>query len=670
MSFLQPMLLAALPLAALPLIIHLINQRRYQTMPWAAMMFLLAANRMSRGYARIRQWLILALRTLAIAALVFAAARPLAGGLLGLAAGGKADTTLILLDRSPSMQQRLPSGMSKLEAARAQLAETLTSLRSSRWILIAGGAQELVEINSPANLTDSPHTAPLAAATDLPAMLQQAHDYIKANTPGRTEIWIASDLRENDWQADSGRWKSLRDSFLEFPQKVRFHLLSYESGAQRNLSVRVTSVRRESDDGAASAVISAVVRREASVEQSPAQAMQTIGLKLEIDGARSETAIELAGDRYELVDFPIALGSETTRGWGRVSLPADGNPADDQFYFVFDDPPPRQTVIVTDDPQHVDAVRLAAEISADGSQAASAEIWEPGQLDAVVWEEAALVAWQAPLPTGSTADLVQQFVDRGGQIVFFPPRTPTSDGVFGVRWQAWQETDSPLAVETWRTDQDLWAQAASGASLPVGKLQVGRFCTLAGDVTHLATLAGGAPLLARAMTDQGGAYFCTTTVKPGESSLAADGVALYVGIQRAIAAGAAVLGDARLVEPGERASTPDAESWRQLAGDERALSIEYPWLRGAYAQGDRLWAVNRPAAEDAANIISAEQIDRLFVGLDYSRASAGAAEANLVQEIWRACLVGMLVALLLEAVLCLPRVQPADPVSLRTGSVA
>ena len=75
MSFLQPWMLFALPLIALPVIIHLINQRRYQTMPWAAMMFLLAANRMSRGYARIRQWLILAMRVLALAALLFAVSR-------------------------------------------------------------------------------------------------------------------------------------------------------------------------------------------------------------------------------------------------------------------------------------------------------------------------------------------------------------------------------------------------------------------------------------------------------------------------------------------------------------------------------------------------------------------------------------------------------------------
>ena len=44
MTFLQPWLLMALPLVALPLIIHLINQRRFQTVQWAAMRFLLAAK--------------------------------------------------------------------------------------------------------------------------------------------------------------------------------------------------------------------------------------------------------------------------------------------------------------------------------------------------------------------------------------------------------------------------------------------------------------------------------------------------------------------------------------------------------------------------------------------------------------------------------------------------
>src|SRR5919198_28008 len=106
MTFLQPLLLFALPLVALPILIHLINQYRYQSIRWAAMIFLLAANRMSRGYARLRQWLILIARVLAVTGLIFAISRPLASGWMGLTAGGRADTTIIVLDRSPSMNEQ------------------------------------------------------------------------------------------------------------------------------------------------------------------------------------------------------------------------------------------------------------------------------------------------------------------------------------------------------------------------------------------------------------------------------------------------------------------------------------------------------------------------------------------------------------------------------------
>ena len=137
MSFLQPWLLAALPLVALPIIIHLINQRRFQTIPWAAMMFLLAAQRMARGYSRLRQWLIMLFRMLVIAGLVMAVSRPLSSGWLGLVGGGQADTTIVLVDRSPSMQATAAgTGQSKLETGNAQLVRILSTLSSNRWVLI------------------------------------------------------------------------------------------------------------------------------------------------------------------------------------------------------------------------------------------------------------------------------------------------------------------------------------------------------------------------------------------------------------------------------------------------------------------------------------------------------------------------------------------------------
>ena len=157
MSFLQPMLLAALPLVALPIIIHLINQRRYQTVRWAAMMFLLAANRMSRGYARLRQWLIMAMRMAAIAGLIFAVSRPLSGGWLGLTAGGRADTTIVVLDRSPSMQQvGADARGSKLETGVRQLVATLETLGSARWVLIDSTTNKPRELEKIADLLTTP----------------------------------------------------------------------------------------------------------------------------------------------------------------------------------------------------------------------------------------------------------------------------------------------------------------------------------------------------------------------------------------------------------------------------------------------------------------------------------------------------------------------------------
>src|SRR5438309_9268332 len=150
MSFLNPILLVGLPLIALPIIIHLINQRRYQSIRWAAMMFLLAANRMSRGYARLRQYLIMLFRMLAIAALIFAVSRPLASGWFGRTAGGRPDTTIILLDRSPSMRQQGPGTViSKLEAGRQQLARTLAVLGSGRWVLIESTSNGARAIEAP-----------------------------------------------------------------------------------------------------------------------------------------------------------------------------------------------------------------------------------------------------------------------------------------------------------------------------------------------------------------------------------------------------------------------------------------------------------------------------------------------------------------------------------------
>lgn len=657
MSFLQPLLLAALPLVALPIIIHLINQRRFQTIRWAAMMFLLAANRMSRGYARLRQWLILLFRMLAVAGLIFAVSRPLASGWLGLTAGGRPDTTLILLDRSPSMSEHGPGTVtSKLDTGRRQLARALSTLGSTRWVLIDGATNQPRELESPDQLATLPATELTSASADLPALLQAALDYLAANKAGSTEIWICSDLRQHDWNPGSGRWRSLRDRFRELPQGVRFHLLTYPQPAPGNVAVRVTDVRREQTATEAAVLVSLWLTRDDS-----AAPQTSIPIQFEIEGARSELTVDMSGSQHELLNHRIPIDRRQERGWGRVSIPQDGNPADNEFYFVFDQPQPRRTVIVADDPLAARGLQLAAAISPEPNLTVSADVVTTEDLPTMDWDSVALLLWQAPLPVGAAAEPVQTFVARGGQVVFFPPQSPASDHFAGVAWRDWSESREGMAVETWRGDQDLLGNTRSGAALPVGELEIRRYCALAGEHTPLATLRGGAPLLARVSTNRGGVYFCATTPAPGDSSLADNGVVLYVLIQRALAAGAAELGTTRALVAGDVGGEP-TEDWRRRAGPVEALSTEYAFHAGVYATGDRLLALNRAAAEDDPAVVADARLDELFQGLDYVRVDDRAGSlAALIQEIWRVFLAAMMIALVVEAALCLPRVAPAAP---------
>jgi hypothetical protein len=651
MSFLQPFMLFGLPLVALPIVIHLINQRRYQTTRWGAMMFLLAAQRMSRGYARLRQWLILLFRMLAVAGLVFAVGRPLASGLLGLAAGGRADTTIVLLDCSPSMQQReAGAGLSKLAAGRRQLADALSTLGSSRWVLIDSTTNQPDELPSPSAIVDIARAEATGAEADLPAMLETARNYMQTNHTGRTEIWICSDLRENDWHADSGRWRTLRESFLELAQGVRIHLLAYPQTAPGNTAVRVTGVRRQQSGERAELLVSLVLSREGQVDGKA-----TIPVEFQIEGARSQVNIEIVGSQYELKDYRIPLEGKHERGWGRISIPADANLADNDFFFVFDKPAPRNAIIVSDDPQAAWPLQLAASISPDPAYACAAEVVPREQLSGAAWEKTSLLIWQAPLPQDATAKLVQTFVERGGQVIFLPPRVSDAQEFLGMRWGEWVADDEETSVETWRGDQDLLVHTRTGQSLSVGDLKVKRHCRLSGEVTTLAALRGGAPLLARVATEHGGVYFLATTPAASDSSLASDAVVLYAAVQRAMASGTTVLENTRNLIAG-RPPSGIPQSWKRLAGDESGLSTDYSYCPGVYQAGDRLLAVNRAVAEDHAAALNDERVVGLFQGLDFARVddSAGSSQA-LVQEIWRMFLQAMIVALICEAALCLPK---------------
>ena len=79
MNFLNPVFLAGLAAAAIPILIHLFTRRQPKSIPFSSLEFLAEVHQSEIRRLKLKQWVLLALRTLAIAALAIAMAKPLAG---------------------------------------------------------------------------------------------------------------------------------------------------------------------------------------------------------------------------------------------------------------------------------------------------------------------------------------------------------------------------------------------------------------------------------------------------------------------------------------------------------------------------------------------------------------------------------------------------------------
>ena len=110
MTFLNPAILIGLAAAALPLIIHLFNIRKVKNIEFSTLMFLEEIQKNKIRRIKIKQWLLLLIRTLLIIFIVLPFARPTLEEIsLGNNSSTKA-TIAVILDNSFSMQLKKEKG--------------------------------------------------------------------------------------------------------------------------------------------------------------------------------------------------------------------------------------------------------------------------------------------------------------------------------------------------------------------------------------------------------------------------------------------------------------------------------------------------------------------------------------------------------------------------------
>ena len=678
MGFLQPLALIALPLIGLPILIHLINQHRHRTIPWAAMMFLMRAKRMSKGMARLRHFLILLMRVLAVAALIFVVSRPLSGGWLGSLGMSKPDATLILLDRSASMEiQDLQAGQSKRFAALQKLAQLLEQGDyGTHLVLIDSASGQLQEVDSPKALLGLPTTESSATSADIPGMLESALAYLKANKSGRVDVWICSDLSENDWDVESGRWQAIREEFAQL-EGVHHFLLAYADLPSDNLSVRVENVQRWERGNDAELVLDVVVRSKSTgwVTQPVHTTRKRFPIEFEVNNVRSVVEVELDRQGASLQGHRIPIDTKLRSGWGSVGLPGDANPLDNRFFFVFSEPPVRRAVVVSDDVKNGEAFRRALTIPIDPRFQHQVDIISVDRVAEIDWKSTGLLIWQAALPRGSVADQIAQFVDTGRVVIFFPSSQNADEQLFASRWKDWQTPGSQqvFGISWWRGDTDLLAHVESGDALPLNELRTYRYRSFESTGTPLARFDDDASLLTRVATDHGAVYFCSTLPTAQFSSFEREGVIFYVILQRALDQGCRALAVASQRDANLDVLA-DRNEWELVAPEDNSPLLSQSGLHaGVYRDGAYWTAVNRSHIEDSAVAVPVEAVDALFDGMSYRRIDVDVGDTSaLASELWRIFLIAMIVALLVEAVLSLPsrrvRTTPLIDLTVSGGS--
>ncbi len=308
-EFADPSLGFGLLLAALPLILYILERRRTPSVDWPAMRFFLTDLQRAIRRMRLRELLLLAIRTALLLGLALAMMRPGRGiERPRTAQSDPVDGLTILLDNSLSMAARAPGdrGGSRWETARGAAIDLIGRLS-------AGGMAQVVALaGTPVTLSPAPFRSREDAAAavreaslaggeaSIPAGLDLAASLFSspaAPLPGpRREIAILTDMQRRSWSMEDGeRWAFVLGRLARLDPPPRLTVV--DLGDERPSNHAVIDLATLSP----LAIVRRPVEIVARVARWGGAPPPALAASLSIDGAVQETQ-------------PIRLGEDSSDG--------------------------------------------------------------------------------------------------------------------------------------------------------------------------------------------------------------------------------------------------------------------------------------------------------------------------------------------------------------------
>ncbi|MEK7250949.1 MAG: BatA domain-containing protein, partial [Bacteroidota bacterium] len=427
MTFLNPLLLFGLIASAIPIIIHLLNLRKLKTIEFSTLQFLKELQKTKMRRVKIRQWLLLALRTLLVIAVVMAFSRPaLRGSLAGFGLGGSthAKTTMvILLDDSPSMNVRNERG-----AFFAQAKEAAAHILD---LMKEGDETYLIKLSEIKHATSF---TPSHAATPLKKMLEQLNPSqetasfrdafgVAAKILGESknfnqEVYLMTDAQATQF----AQAKVSLDTTDLFDDKVKFFLTDARSGTTNTIE----------NAGIASAEITSKI-----IAQNKPLTLQASIRNASASGLRNSVlSVYLDGSRVLQHSLDIASNSSTTptlsvipkrRGIlkGYLQLEDDVFELDNRRYFALNVPSNIRVLCVG--ASHNDSRLLSLALTLD-KDSNTTGLFSVEQIIETQLSSYDLNKYDVLMLSGvkdfssGEADRIAQFVNAGGGVMMFAGR--------------------------------------------------------------------------------------------------------------------------------------------------------------------------------------------------------------------------------------------------------
>ncbi len=408
MTFLNSALSAGLAAIAVPLLIHLLSRRKYPRIDFSTLRFLKQLQRHQMRRLKLRQWLLLLLRTLAVFFIAFAFLRPALREDMGFGTFSTGRTGIaVILDGSASMQAAGSQGTC-FQAAKSS-AEQILSLMNS-----GDRAMLILARGEPERLTESPtgdaeilkkqlgRAEVWDGSADLAAACEDAVQALGKTEEFRREIYIISDFNS-------------APTLPAPPEGFQLFLVKVHPSSRENISITKVRVLSEIIEPGQPVDLEVTLANHGKKER------EDLYYSLFLNDTRvAEDVVSIqAGAEVHRRHSVQPVGEGLQRGAAQLDE-QDALMLDNRAYFCFAVPEVIRVLLVGE-PQATREIRLALAPAGETEgllkvQYVSRNLWDTADLsrcDVLVFSD-------PPDFTGAQAARIESFVRSGGGLLLFP----------------------------------------------------------------------------------------------------------------------------------------------------------------------------------------------------------------------------------------------------------